>query len=219
MAVKKQSRLKKIIGVFNPTTRKGGMALFVLVFVVVGGGYMAYRSFAHTLNGTYVLGPGSPGIMHKVGNKRFAYYDIYPKGTSGWIRYLGGPNEPFMWYGPNHAVTLGGGVQACWTYASVNKSGVDNTAYIDVVATNSSGARITFFSTFLILETDPYIKYQYEMPGNPGKTHVYCTPMLYAKGIYTDLVIRMKAHDIPNTLVGNKEYIDLLRTKYQTYIQ
>lgn len=48
MAKKKQSKLRKIIGVFNPSTRRGGLALFILTFAVIGGGYMMYRSFATT---------------------------------------------------------------------------------------------------------------------------------------------------------------------------
>lgn len=43
---KKQSKLRKFIGIFNPTTRKGYMALFVLLFAIFGGGYMLYQSFA-----------------------------------------------------------------------------------------------------------------------------------------------------------------------------
>jgi hypothetical protein len=45
---KKQSRTKRILSVFNPRSPKGGMALFALLFAVVGGGFMLYRSFAAT---------------------------------------------------------------------------------------------------------------------------------------------------------------------------
>lgn len=42
----KQSKFKKVVGLFNPRSLKGGMALFALVFAVSGGGYYVYRSFA-----------------------------------------------------------------------------------------------------------------------------------------------------------------------------
>jgi alpha-tubulin suppressor-like RCC1 family protein len=45
---KKQSKLKKILGFFNPRSLKGGIALFALVFAIGGGVYFVYRSFAAT---------------------------------------------------------------------------------------------------------------------------------------------------------------------------
>ena len=45
---KKQNKLKKILGLFNPKTLKGGIALFALVFAIGGGVYFLYRSFAAT---------------------------------------------------------------------------------------------------------------------------------------------------------------------------
>jgi len=42
----KKTRFQKILDVFNPKTKKGGMLLFGLVFVAFGGGYYLYNSFA-----------------------------------------------------------------------------------------------------------------------------------------------------------------------------
>lgn len=43
---KKQSKLQKVLNVLNPTTPKKGLLLFAVVFAVIGGGFMAYKSFA-----------------------------------------------------------------------------------------------------------------------------------------------------------------------------
>lgn len=43
---KRQSKLNKVLGKFNPRNIKGGVALFVLVFALSGGGYYAYKSMA-----------------------------------------------------------------------------------------------------------------------------------------------------------------------------
>lgn len=44
----KQNKIKKFMGLFNPSTMRGGMALFALVFAIGGGGYLLYKSFAMT---------------------------------------------------------------------------------------------------------------------------------------------------------------------------
>ncbi len=45
---KSNSRLKRLIHSFDPTSKKGMLALFLVSFVVVGGGYAAYKTFAAT---------------------------------------------------------------------------------------------------------------------------------------------------------------------------
>ena len=42
----KSGRVRRVLKVFNPRSFRGGMALFMLVFAAIGGGYMLYRSFA-----------------------------------------------------------------------------------------------------------------------------------------------------------------------------
>lgn len=63
---KKQSKLKKLVGFFNPKTLKGGIALFALVFAIGGGIYFVYRSFAATSRLLVFEGkldkPGTPYI-------------------------------------------------------------------------------------------------------------------------------------------------------------
>ena len=43
---KTSGKLSKVLRAFNPRSFRGGMALFMLMFAVIGGSYMAYRSFA-----------------------------------------------------------------------------------------------------------------------------------------------------------------------------
>lgn len=43
---KSNSKIKNAIGWFKPTTPAKGMLLFAIVFVVIGGSYMAYNSYA-----------------------------------------------------------------------------------------------------------------------------------------------------------------------------
>lgn len=43
---KKQSRFKKFISWFKPTSPAKGALLFAIAFALIGGGYMAYKSFA-----------------------------------------------------------------------------------------------------------------------------------------------------------------------------
>lgn len=45
---KNQSKLQKLGNWLKPTSPKKGMLLFAIVFAVLGGGYMAYKSFAAT---------------------------------------------------------------------------------------------------------------------------------------------------------------------------
>ncbi len=45
-ATKKQSKANKVLNWLNPTSPAKSMLLFALAFAIVGGGYMAYRSFA-----------------------------------------------------------------------------------------------------------------------------------------------------------------------------
>ena len=46
MAIKRQSGLSKILGIFKPNTGKEQFLLFILAFAVICGGYFAYRSSA-----------------------------------------------------------------------------------------------------------------------------------------------------------------------------
>lgn len=57
---KKQSKLNKITGLFNPRSLKGGIALFALIFALGGGVYFVYRSFASTCV-DYTFKAGSSG--------------------------------------------------------------------------------------------------------------------------------------------------------------
>lgn len=45
---KKQKTSKKIVNLLNPKTLRGGITLFALLFAIIGGGYLLYRSFAAT---------------------------------------------------------------------------------------------------------------------------------------------------------------------------
>lgn len=46
---KQQSKLKRTLGWFKPTSPTKGALLFAIAFVVIGGGYAAYHAFAQTL--------------------------------------------------------------------------------------------------------------------------------------------------------------------------
>lgn len=50
---KKQSKLAAVLTKLKPNTGKKKLLLFVVIFALVGGGYMAYRSFAATGAGVY----------------------------------------------------------------------------------------------------------------------------------------------------------------------
>lgn len=58
--IKKLSKSKKILKWFKPTSPLKGMLLFAVVFAVVGGSYMAYKSFAATCT-QYNFSYGSRG--------------------------------------------------------------------------------------------------------------------------------------------------------------
>ncbi len=45
---KNKNKVRKALGWFKPTTRLKGMLLFALVFAVVGGGILIYKSYAFT---------------------------------------------------------------------------------------------------------------------------------------------------------------------------
>ncbi|MDQ3158676.1 MAG: hypothetical protein M3P98_00875 [bacterium] len=48
MALKKQSKTKKILSKLDPNTGKKRLVAFIIVFALIGGGFYAYRSFAST---------------------------------------------------------------------------------------------------------------------------------------------------------------------------
>lgn len=50
---KKQSKARKVLNWLNPTSPAKGALLFVIAFAVIGGGYMAFKSFAATAAYTY----------------------------------------------------------------------------------------------------------------------------------------------------------------------
>ncbi|MEO5627387.1 MAG: peptidoglycan-binding protein [Candidatus Saccharimonadales bacterium] len=58
----KKSPFKKLLNALNPATPKGRFLLFVVLFALIGGGYMAYRSFAATISTpVYYLNNGNDG--------------------------------------------------------------------------------------------------------------------------------------------------------------
>src|SRR5438477_12556857 len=47
---KKQSKTRQVLNCLKPTSPAKGMLLFAIVFAVIGGSYLAYKSFAAAAN-------------------------------------------------------------------------------------------------------------------------------------------------------------------------
>lgn len=83
--VKKQSKLSAVLTKLKPNTGKKKLLLFVVIFALIGGGYMTYKSFAATGFGIYgvdqmeSIGPGggklSRGGQPTKGNTYVWYMD------------------------------------------------------------------------------------------------------------------------------------------------
>lgn len=89
----KQSRLKRILGWLKPTSPAKGALLFAIAFVVIGGGYMAYKSFAAgatwypgaiSWHGEAVV--GTDPASHNSKNKDIAVLKMRSNSTQAYVR-------------------------------------------------------------------------------------------------------------------------------------
>lgn len=73
---KKSTKSKKLINWLRPSSPAKGMLLFALVFAVLGGGYMTYRSFAFTYSNHSATAWSSVyGDINKTGGNGIRQYD------------------------------------------------------------------------------------------------------------------------------------------------
>lgn len=126
-----KSKAKTNVSFFSkliPRTRKAQLIVFLVVFALIGGGIMAYRSFAASGSGVYVgnqlanvSGGGSYQVTETVGAKRgYSVWEIqYVNGTVGILPAY----QPYIWV-PNARV------QACATIS--NRSNRDALVIVSV---------------------------------------------------------------------------------------
>ena len=119
-----------------------------------------------------------------------------------------------MWWGPYDSATVKSGMSACWRYSS-NTSPLNtgnNSAYIDLRATDTHNVVHTYFQTTLVLTNN-----NHATATNGYSTTLYCTPVVAVPaGNYHNIEIRMKPVSIKYNSSASG-YINLLGTNYTVY--